>query len=176
MGTMARLCATAAAITLVCGLASPPAFAETKLPTEVFHDIIEKFASAEDQGDAEALAKLFTDDAILVPAGVEQPIQGQENIRRFLKDYIKYKMENHKITPTALMLAGPKTMIDAGITSGDVLGQDGALTHVTGTYLAVGILVDQQWKLWAVSWNRDFPTDAFSSLMPPQAGSSTPNK
>jgi hypothetical protein len=48
--------------------------------------------------------------------------------------------------------------------------------HVTGTYLAIGILVDQQWKLWAVSWNRHFPTDAFSSLTPPQAGSSTPNK
>src|SRR5215469_5974239 len=116
MGTMARLCATAATITLVCGLASPPGNAgeAPKLPTEVFHDIIEKFASAEDQGDAEALTKLFTEDAILAPAGVEQPIQGQENIRRFLKDYIKYKMENHKITPTALMLAGPKTMIDAG--------------------------------------------------------------
>jgi uncharacterized protein (TIGR02246 family) len=172
MGKMAKLYATAAAVALVGGLASPPANAEegTKLPTEVFHEIIQKFSDAEDKGDAKALASLFAEGAILLAPGVDSPIQGEENIRRFFVEHIKNKLENHKIEPTALMVVGPKTMVDAGVLSGDIPGQNGApAMHVTGSYLAVGVLSGGQWKLWALSWFRNPPAPAL-------AGSSTPNK
>jgi uncharacterized protein (TIGR02246 family) len=180
MGKMARLYATAAAVALVSGLASPRAVAgeATKLPTEVFHEIIQKFSDAEDKGDAQELASLFVEDAILLAPGVEQPIQGEENIQRFLVEHMKHKLENHKIEPTVLMSTGPKTMVDAGVLSGDVPEQNGApAMHVTGSYLAVGVLRQGRWKLWALSWFRNPPAPAFAGTStPPQAGASTPNK
>src|SRR5215469_15643952 len=178
MGKMDRLCATATALALVSGLASPPANAgeETKPPIEVFHGIIEKFSDAEDKGDAKALASLFAEGAVLMTPGLDQPIQGEENIARFLVEHMKNKLENHKIEPTALMLTGPKTMVDAGVLSGDLPGQNGApAMHVTGSYLAVGVLSQGQWKLWALSWFRNPPAPAFAgSSAPPQAGASAP--
>jgi uncharacterized protein (TIGR02246 family) len=180
MGKMARLYATAAALAVVSVLASPPANAgeETMHPTDVFHGIIERFSDAEDKGDAKALASLFAEGAILMTPGVAEPIQGEENIARFLVGHMKNKLENHKIEPTALMLTGPKTMVDAGILSGDLPGQNGApAMHVTGSYLAVGVLSQGQWKLWALSWFRNPPAPAFAgSSTPSQAGAATPNK
>jgi hypothetical protein len=151
--------ATAAAIALVGALASPIATADDAptQPTAAFHEIIQSLVDAENRNDAAAMAALFTEDAILLPPGGEQPIQGREFIRKFLDDYAKHKMNNHKVTPTVLMLGGPRT-------------------HVTGTYLAVGILVDGQWKLWADSWQAKPATDVSGSSTPPQTGTSTPNK
>lgn len=176
MRKSARLYATVAAIALVIGNALPSAVAgdEPKLPTEEFHDIVQSLIDAENRNDAAAMAALFTEDAILLPPGGGQPIQGQDNIRRFLNEYAKHKMDNHKITPTVLMLGGPRTMIDAGTWSGDAPAQNGAPpTHLTGTYLAVGILVDGQWKLWADSWQTKSDVAASGSSMAPQGG---PNK
>jgi uncharacterized protein (TIGR02246 family) len=171
--------ATAAAIALVGALASPIATADDAptQPTAAFHEIIQSLVDAENRNDAAAMAALFTEDAILLPPGGEQPIQGREFIRKFLDDYAKHKMNNHKVTPTVLMLGGPRTMIDTGTWSGDVPAQNGGqATHVTGTYLAVGILVDGQWKLWADSWQAKPATDVSGSSTPPQTGTSTPNK
>ena len=177
MGRMARLCVTATAITLLNVLASAPAAAgdEPMLPAEVFHQIFQNLVDAENRGDTAAMAALFAEGAVLMPPGAKEPIQGRDGIRRFLDEYAKHKMDNRKITPTALMIGGPKTMIDAGIWSGDVPAQNGAqAASVTGTYLAVGVLVDQRWKLWAVSWQAS-DSGAFGSSTP-QVGTSTPNK
>jgi uncharacterized protein (TIGR02246 family) len=171
------LFATAAAIGLVSGLVSPPAAVgdEPKPPTEAFHEIVQNLIDAENNEDAAAMTALFAENAILLPPGGEAPIEGTDNIRSFLNNYAKHKMNNHKITPTILMLGGPESMIDAGTWSGDVPAQNGGqATHVTGTYLAVGILVDGQWKLWADSWQVKPPTDVSGSSTPPQAGTTTP--
>lgn len=171
MRKAARLCATVAAIAWIVGSALPSAVADDDLrsPPEQFHEIIQALIDAEDREDAEAMAALFTEDAILLPPGGAQPIQGQDKIRAFLDDYAKHKMANHRITPTVLMLGGPKTMIDAGTWSGDLPAQDGTQpTHITGTYLAVGILVDGQWKLWANSWQAKSDTGSIGSSTPPR--------
>jgi len=180
MRRTAALCATAVVTTLVGGLASPSAAAgdEPMQPPAAFHAIVQTLVDAENREDDAAMAALFTDDAILLPPGGAAPIQGRDKIRAFLKEYARHKMDNHKITPAALLLGGPKTMIDTGTWSADVPAQDGAQpAHVAGTYLAVGILIDGQWKLWANSWQVESPTGAFvGSSTPPEVGSSTPNK
>jgi uncharacterized protein (TIGR02246 family) len=180
MRGMISLCATASTVTLVSLFGLPSALAgdEPIQPPAIFHEIVQKLVDAENSEDDVAMAALFTDDAILLPPGGAVPIQGKENIRAFLKGYAKHKMDNHKITPTGLLMGGPKSMIDTGVWSGDVPAQDGAQpTHVTGTYLAVGIFVDGQWKLWADSWQVESPTGAFvGSSTPPQVGTSAPNK
>ena len=177
--TATLLCATVATITLVSGPASHLATAagDDKGPEATFHEIVQSLVDAENREDAAAMAALFTEDAILLPPGAEEPIQGQDSIRRFLDEYAKHKMDNHKITPTVLLLGGPKSMIEAGTWSGDLPAQNGApATRLTGTYLAVGIFVGGQWKLWADSWQAKSPTGVFGSSRPPQVGTSTPNK
>jgi uncharacterized protein (TIGR02246 family) len=126
-------------------LAVPSALAgdEPMQPTEIFHKIVQDLVDAENRADDAAMAALFMEDAILLPPGRAQPIQGKDNIRRFLKEYAKNKMDNHKIKSSGLLVAGTKTMIDAGTWSGDVPAPNGAQpTHVEGTYLAVGAFVD----------------------------------
>ena len=171
---------TVAAIALVIALASSPLIAgeEPEAATAIFHEVVQQLVDAENRGDVETMGGFFTDDAILLPPVVEEPIQGKDKIRAFLKEYAKHKMDNHEITPAALLVGGPKTMIDTGTWSGDVPAQDGAQpTHVTGTYLAVGVLVDGQWKLWANSWQMaPFMGALVGSSTLPQAGTSTTNK
>jgi uncharacterized protein (TIGR02246 family) len=177
MRKTATLCAIAL-IVLIDGLVSHFAAAadEPKLPLATFHEIVQKLIDAENNQDAAAMAALFSEDAILLPPGAEQPIQGKVSIRRFLDDYAKRKMDNHTITPTVLMLGGPQSMIEAGTWSGDVPAKQGAqATHETGTYLSVGILVDGKWKLWATSWQGRSDTGGNGSSALPQV-STSPDK
>ena len=173
MRLTARLCATAAVLTLVAGLPARQAAAadEPQLPTQIFQQLIQDLIDAENKGDAEAMAALFSPGAILLPPGGEV-IQGRANIRTFLADYAKRKLDNHAITSTVLLRGGEQSMIQAGTWSGDVPGQNGAAaTHVTGTYLAVGIYNDGQWKLWADSWQIK-PAAGGAGAAPPQVSAS----
>ena len=175
---LAKLCATVAAIGLTTGnVLAPAVAAEPKLQTETFHEIIQALIDAEDRQDVAAVFALFTDDAILLPPGGVQPIQGRDNVRKFLGEYVKNKMDNHKVTPTVLMIGGPNTMVDAGTWSGDLPAQNGAQSiHTSGTYLATGVLVDGKWKLWAVSWQAKSDTASIASSPVPEQGASLPNK
>jgi len=159
MRMMAMFCATAAGLILVAGLLARQVAAaeEPQTPMQVFQQLVQDLIDAENKGDAEAMTALFTPDAILLPPGGEV-IQGQANIRTFLDQYAKHEMVNRTITSNVLLRGGEQSMIQAGTWSGDVPGQNGAQpTHVTGTYLAVGILDDGQWKLSADSWQMKPP-------------------
>jgi ketosteroid isomerase-like protein len=151
------------------GHALPAAADEHKTPIEVFRDIVQNLIDAENRGDTDDMAALFTSGAILLPPGAAEPIEGDFAIRRFLADYAKNKMNNHTIKPTVILQASPLTMIEAGTWSGDVPAQDASTpaAHVTGTYLAVGVSINGQWKLWADSWQSKSNT---GSSIPPQVG------
>jgi uncharacterized protein (TIGR02246 family) len=164
------LFATAAAITLVSGLASPRVAAdEPMLPSEAFHATVEKLVAAQNKGDAAAEAALYTDDAILLPADGTGPVWGADNIRKFSSQAVKSK-SNRKIASNGILLGGPESAIETGTWTGDLPAQNGApAAHVEGTYLVVGILVDGQWKVWANSWQMKPDIGAVGSSMPTQA-------
>lgn len=173
MRRMAMLCATAAIIALVGGPASHLAAAADDNPNvPPGHEVVQKLIDAENRDDVAGMAALFSEDAILLPPGGAEPIKGRDSIRKFFKDRAPHKIDT-KITPSVVLLGGPKTMIEAGTWSGDV-AEEGA--PATGTYLAVGIFVDGQWKLWASSWQAKPPTGASEASTPPQVGTSTPKE
>jgi len=169
-----------AALAVIIGFGSPPVTAgeAPEASTAIFHEVVQQLVDAENRGDVVTICALFTDDAILLPPAIDAPIQGKDKICTFLEEYANHKMGNHKIMPSALLLRGPQSVIDTGTWSGDVPAQNGAQAmQVTGTYLAIGVLVDGQWKLWANSWQMaPFTRALVGSSTPPQAGTSITNK
>jgi ketosteroid isomerase-like protein len=168
------LCATAVGIALVTGHLSPRAWGdEPKMPGETFDKIIQDLFDAEARGDAAAVTALFSRDGVLLPPGGVSPIEGADGIRRFFDEYVKTnRMDNHTVTRKVLLKSAPDTLIDAGTWSGDIRAHDGAQTnHATGTYLAVGLLVNGRWELWAASWQNNTTSSAL-----PQVGASPSDK
>ena len=155
MRRIATSCATAVAIAL--GFASPSATAKEEEPknaAEAFHQVIVKLIDAEDRGDATAMAALFTKDAVLLPPNAREPIYGDINVREFLREFAKRRVDNHKIVPGGpILLGGTGTVVESGTWSGE-LKVGAQLVPVTGTYLAVGVLDEGKWKLWATSWQQ----------------------
>jgi len=152
---LATLCATATGIALLSGLMSPRALGDEPMgPAAAFDKIIQDLFDAEAKGDAAAMSALFSREGVLLPPGVVSPIEGIDGIGRFFNEYVKTnRMDNHKVTRTTLLQSGPSTLIDAGTWSGDIPAQGSAqVKHETGTYLAVGLLINGRWELWAASW------------------------
>lgn len=173
MRRLALSCAIA--IALAGGPAAADELADHKV---AFHQIVQNLIDARNKGDVVAMAALFTRDAMLLAPGAESPIWGEANILRYLSEYAKYKLDNHMITPIEVVRAGPMTMVESGTWTGDLPGQDGAgSTQVIGTYLAVGVLHEGQWKLRANAWQvGSSAAGVFGCATPAQIGVGTPNR
>ena len=118
----------------------------------------DKWLEAFNKKDAAALTALYTADAVLLPQGKDQPIIGANNIRNFMDEMIKEKLE-HMVLPVAeANMLDQKSLYQAGTWAADVGGQ-----HVTGTYMSVVVQEGADWKYRADTWN----------MMPPPATSAT---
>jgi len=67
-----------------------PAFADDA--KTVAQRLDDKWLEAFNKKDAAALSGLYTADAVLLPQGVDQPIIGIENIRKYLDQMVKEKL------------------------------------------------------------------------------------
>src|SRR6516165_9460926 len=82
-----------------------PAFADDA--KTIAQRVGEKWIEAFNKKDAAALTALYTADAVLLPQGTDQPIIGADNIRKFMDEMVKQKLEN-MVLPVA-----EANMIDA---------------------------------------------------------------
>ena len=104
-------------------------------------------------GDANAVAALYADDAILMPPGAP-PVKGRSAILKFFsKDIAGSKAAG------ALLVADPKT--DAGV-SGNMGWESGTYvvtvkgaTVETGKFLSVSRKQDGKWLYLRDTWNAD---------------------
>jgi uncharacterized protein (TIGR02246 family) len=69
-----------------------PAFADDA--KTIAQRLDDKWLEAFNKKDAAALTALYTADAVLLPQGIDQPIIGTDNIRKFMDQMIKEKLEN----------------------------------------------------------------------------------
>src|ERR1700733_6019453 len=69
-----------------------PALADD--PKTIAQRLDDKWIEAFNKKDAAALTALYTADAVLLPQGKDQPIIGASNIRNFMDEMIKEKLEN----------------------------------------------------------------------------------
>ena len=125
----------------------------------------ETFRQAFLAGDADAVAALYSEDAILSPPGSEM-VQGKENIQEWLSTFFKMAKIT-EFTFTTVALSGENDLAyAAGIFNMKIVFQ-GSDTPVsdTGKYLDVRRKqADGSWKYVADTWNSNQP--------PPQQGES----
>src|SRR5262252_450958 len=107
-----------------------PAFADDA--KTIAQRVDDKWLEASNKKDAAALTALYTADAVLLPQGVDQPIIGAENIRKYMDQMTKEKIENMVLPVAEANMLDPKSLYQAGTWAADVGGQ-----HATGTYMDV---------------------------------------
>jgi uncharacterized protein (TIGR02246 family) len=146
-----------AALALTLSVAAP-AFAEDAV--SLSQQMNEQWRAAYNKGDAAALAAMYTDDAVMMPQGVAQPIVGREGIRKFLDGWLKQRLDNGALPVTEAKMLDDKTLFTAGAWSGEIPATATApKTKVGGTYLTIAVRDGTQWRLRADTWN----------MMPPPA-------
>jgi len=139
-----------------------PAFADDA--KTIAQRLGDKWLEAFNKKDAAALTALYTADAVFLPQGVDQPIIGTENIRKFMDEMVKQKLENMVLPVSLANVIDPNSVYVAGTWAADAGGQ-----HVAGTFLSVIVQEGANWKYRADTWN----------MMPPPpatTGSASTNK
>src|SRR5262245_62967138 len=85
-----------------------PAFADDA--KTIAQRLNDKWLEAFNKKDAAALTDLYTADAVLLPQGVDQPIIGTENIRKFMDQMTKDKLENMVLPVTQANMLSPSSL------------------------------------------------------------------
>jgi len=135
-----------------------PAFADDA--KTIAQRLNDKWLEALNKKDAAALTALYTADAVLLPQGKDQPINGTENIRKFMDQMITEKVENMVLPVAQANMIDPNSLYQAGTWAADVGGQ-----HVTGTYMSVIVQDGANWKYRADTWNMMPPPPAASATV-----------
>ena len=143
-----------------------PALADD--PKTIAQRLDDKWLEAFNKKDAAALTALYTADAVLLPQGKDQPIIGANNIRNFMDEMIKDKLENMVLPVAEANMLDQKSLLQAGTWAADAGGQ-----HVTGTYLSIVVQDGANWKYRADTWNMMPPPAAAASAT---IGSAPSNK
>jgi uncharacterized protein (TIGR02246 family) len=129
-----------------------PAFGEDA--ASIVQNLGQKWIKAYDAQDAAALAALYTKNAVLLPQGVDLPLNGEAAIRKYYGDAVKQPITNMSIKATEGQMTGPDMGYGAGTWSADIPGQNGgAPTHIMGTFLSIVAHEGPDWKFQADTWN-----------------------
>jgi uncharacterized protein (TIGR02246 family) len=144
-----------------------PAFAEDA--KTIAQRLDDKWLEALNKKDAAALTALYTADAVLLPQGVDQPIIGTDNIRKFMDQMVKEKLEKMVLPVAQANMIDPNSLYIAGTWSADVGGQ-----QIKGTYMSVVVQDGADWKYRADTWNMMPPPPAATPSV--TIGSGSTNK
>lgn len=141
-----------------------PAFAEEA--KTIAQRLDDKWLEAFNKKDAASLTSLYTADAVLLPQGIAEPIVGANNIRKFMDEMIKQKIENMVLPVTDANMIDPKSLYQAGTWAADAGGQ-----QINGTYLSVIVQDGADWKYRADTWNMMPPPPAATASATNGSGS-----
>lgn len=147
------LVAAALAALLVTACAPDPT-ASGEAARERLDERQTQFFAASSARDADAMAELFADDAVLHVAG-RPPIQGRAAIRQFYGNMFGFLSESTATPEQTHVSAGGDMAYSIGSTSNEFRGADGA-TAYAGKYVLVWTRTDGDWlaSLYAISSNQ----------------------
>lgn len=153
-------CSTMAVVLTICACAPAPAPAASVPDTAADKAKLKADALAwfdhYAKADAEALANLYTDDALLMPPGAAA-VTGRPGIKTFLgEDSAKSRAAGISIKNASVTGVGING--DTGWLSGTYTVQDASGTTVdSGSYLSVHRRVNGAWPYVRDIWNSDRP-------------------
>jgi ketosteroid isomerase-like protein len=124
---------------------------------EALQETIHKIVEAEIRQDADAAIEFFAETAIVQPTEMPQ-VQGAKAQYELYKEFFKmpYSSFDSQSTYTEMAISGDMAY-DIGWNLFVFPGPDGDI-EVKGKYLAVLKVIDDQWKLVALSFNNDQPS------------------
>ncbi|HEX2203021.1 MAG TPA: nuclear transport factor 2 family protein [Longimicrobium sp.] len=114
-------------------------------------ELSRRFSAAYVAGDAEAMAALYTPDAVIFP-GNSEAITGTEAIRQFWTLAPGHRVVRHVATPTEIRVDGDHAY-DHGVyeVAGERNGE--AYGPVPGKYVIVWRRTPQGWRMHLDMWN-----------------------
>jgi uncharacterized protein (TIGR02246 family) len=135
-------------------LVATPGWAQGTPPVK---ELNKKWMAAFEEGNAHALAAMYTDDAyILPPSG--RMVQGTNAILDFWREQTQ-EFKNANLTPISTKSFGPTVVVEVGTlyfeTKARTFGtnQDAPEKKFVGNYVALWRKVGQHWKLAVDIWN-----------------------
>ena len=102
------------------------------------------------KGDAAGMGRMYTDDAVLLPAGAPR-VEGREGIEAFWAESVSGGVEDVRLTTENLVPLGNDLVYEIG--SYTTTPRDGA--PVSGYYLVLWKRVDGAWKLHVDIFNQN---------------------
>lgn len=117
-----------------------------------------RFEAAIESNDPDAVAALYTDDAIVLPPGMPR-VEGKEGIRAMFADWLSNDPEAMvTLTSDEVVVAESGDIAyEVGTATGGGTGPDGQPYDFTGKYLVTWENVDGQWLIAADAWSDDAP-------------------
>jgi uncharacterized protein (TIGR02246 family) len=135
----------AALSTAFCLLAGA-AFAQDRATIDKLNDA---FVGALGQGDLASVAKMYTDDAYLLPPGADL-VRGRKDIQAFWTAAMD-QISDLKLTALDVRPLGSDAAREVGTFTAKTKGQ--SPQEIAGKYVVVWQKVDGDWKLAADIWN-----------------------
>ena len=113
---------------------------------------IRMFSEAYMSADYDALARMYTEDAMIMPPGAEI-ISGRSAIKKrwTLPEGIQIKL--HKVTPVEIEIVD-NTAYDLGTYEGITRRADNTEVAWKGKYIIIWKKVGDDWLIYADAWNR----------------------
>ena len=116
----------------------------------------EKFTTAFNNGDAESLAKLYTEDAALLPPHFFR-VEGRQDIQDFWQAAFDAGVTGITIEKVESEVRGD-TAYETGAFSYTARGEDGLLVPASGKYIVIWKHgADGQWRLHRDIWTQTTP-------------------
>ena len=127
-----------AATLLLAGVA--PGFSQDKAAVQ---ELTDKWAAAFNEGDAAAVAALYTEDAYLLAPDMEIT-QGRDGIQKFWQGGIE-QLSDMKLTVVDVKLLGENALREVGTFTAKTKGDQPQ--EVSGKYVNIWEKVGDEWKL-----------------------------
>jgi uncharacterized protein (TIGR02246 family) len=115
----------------------------------IIQSLSDKFAQAFNAGDAAGVAALYTDEAVILPPGVEM-MKGRTAIQAFWKGAAE-KLGNGKLTTVEVKSLGTEAAQEIGTFSFRTKGSQPQ--EITGKYVVIWEKVGSDWELATDIWN-----------------------
>lgn len=115
-------------------------------------DNIAQFSKEVVAGNAGAIAKMYTEDGKIFPAGT-RIMEGQEALEKYWTPGARSRISYHKITPEEIRFLGDYAY-DFGYYEGQTTSTEGETSDWAGKYVIVWKKVAGDWKIYLDIWNR----------------------
>jgi uncharacterized protein (TIGR02246 family) len=135
-----------AALSTVFCLLAGAAFAQDRATIDKLNDA---FVGAFGRGDLASVAKMYTDDAYLLPPGADL-VRGRKDIQAFWTAAMD-QISDLKLTAVDVRPLGSDAAREVGTFTAKTKGQ--SPQEIAGKYVVVWQKVDGDWKLAADIWN-----------------------